>query len=166
MSGDVTVLLNDAFMIWRDFSPLVQVKPIGATSAAAEATADTKQRQLRAVMESLQAQEVGLRELILVTSASTSETRNLELQTQVLGLTNKLNGLTKWLIILTVVLVILGVAALVVQVVNTPAATGNVTPSPHASSQIASPAPRPSARPSGSASKDNALGLRGLSSLI
>jgi len=166
VSGDVTVLLNDAFMIWRDFSPLVQVKPIGATSAAAEATADTKQRQLRAVMESLQAQEVGLRELILVTSASTSETRNLELQTQVLGLTNKLNGLTKWLIILTVVLVILGVAALVVQVVNTPAATGNVTPSPHASSQIASPAPRPSARPSGSASKDNALGLRGLSSLI
>jgi hypothetical protein len=50
-----------------------------------------------------------------------SETRNLELQTQVLGLTHGLNRLTRWLILLTIVLVVLGVATLVVQLVNTPA---------------------------------------------
>ena len=166
VSGDVTVLLNDAFMIWRDFSPLVQVKPIGATSAAAETTADTKQRQLRAVMESLQAQEVGLRELILVTSASTSETRNLELQTQVLGLTNKLNGLTKWLIILTVVLVILGVAALVVQVVNTPAVNSERDSLTSCKLSDCEPCATAFRQAQRFGVKDNALGLRGLSSLI
>jgi hypothetical protein len=66
-------------------------------------------------MEMLQAQEVNLRDLILVISQSMSDTRNLELQTQVLGRTNGLNRLTKWLIYLTVVLVILGVATLVIQ---------------------------------------------------
>jgi hypothetical protein len=136
--------------MWSDFSPLAKVLPNGGTSAAADTTADTTRRELRAIMESLQAQEVGLRELILVTSASTSETRNLELQTQVLGLTNKLNGLTRWLIILTVVLVILGVAALVVQVVNAPAAPINVTPVTHASPRTESPTPRQSVSPSGS----------------
>ena len=81
--SDVTVHLGDVSIIWFGFSPLARVKPIGATWAAAETTAATKRQQLRAVMESLQAQEADLRELILVTSASTSETRNLELQAQV-----------------------------------------------------------------------------------
>jgi hypothetical protein len=149
VSSDLTVLLGDKRM-WRDFSPLAQVLPNGSASATADTTARTTRRELRAIMESLQAQEVGLRELILVTSASISETRNLELQTKVLGLTNKLNGLTRWLIILTVVLVILGVAALVVQIVNAPAAPVNVTPASHAPPRTASPTPRPSASPSGS----------------
>ena len=164
--SDVTVHVGDVALIWFGFSSLARVKPIGATWAAAETTADTKRRQLRAVMESLQAQEAGLRDLILVTSASMSETRNLELQTQVLGLTNRLNGLTKWLIVLTVVLVILGVAALVVQVVNTPAVTVHVIPTSSVGSRAASPTPRPSASPKGSASRPSALGLRGLSSLM
>ena len=164
--SDVTVHLGHVSIIWSGFSPLARVKPIGATWAAAETTADTKRRQLRAVMESLQAQEADLRELILVTSASMSETRNLELQTQVLGLTDRLNGLTKWLIVLTVVLVILGVAALVVQVVNTPAVTVHVIPTSSVGSRAASPTPRPSASPRGSASRPSALGLRGLSSLM
>jgi hypothetical protein len=164
--SDVTVHLGHVAIIWFGFSPLARVKPIGATWAAAETTADTKRRQLREVMESLQAQEAGLRELILVTSASMSETRNLELQTQVLGLTNRLNGLTKWLIVLTVVLVILGVAALVVQVVNTPAVTVPVTPASSVGSRAASLTPRPSASLRGSASRPSALGLRGLSSLM
>jgi hypothetical protein len=145
--SDVTVLVDDGLIIWADLSPLVRVKLSSDTSAAAETTADTKRRQLREVMESLQAQEAGLRELILVTSASTSETRNLELQTQVLRLTNRLNGLTKWLIVLTVVLVILGVTALVVQVVNTPAVTVHVIPTSSVGSRAASPTPRPSASP-------------------
>jgi hypothetical protein len=164
--SDVTVLVDDGLIIWADLSPLVRVKLSSDTSAAAETTADTKRRQLREVMESLQAQEAGLRELILVTSASTSETRNLELQTQVLRLTNRLNGLTKWLIVLTVVLVILGVAALVVQVVNTPAVTVHVIPTSSVGSRAASPTPRPSASPRGSASRPSALGLRGLSNLM
>ena len=164
--SDVTVHVGHVAIIWSGFSPLARVKPIGATSAAAETTAETKRQQLREVMESLQAQEADLRELILVTSASTSETRNLELQTQVLGLTNRLHGLTKWLIVLTVVLVILGVAALVVQVVNTPAVTVPVTPTSSVGSRAASLTPRPSASPRGSASRPSALGLRGLSSLM
>jgi hypothetical protein len=150
VSSDVTVLVDDE-RIWSDFSPLAEVLPNGSASAAADTTADTTRRELRVIVESLQAQEVGLRELILVTSASTSETRNLELQTQVLRLTDKLNGLTRWLIILTVVLVILGVAGLVVQVVNAPAAPANVTPASHGPPRTASPTPRPSASLSGTA---------------
>ena len=92
--SDVTVLVDDGLIIWHDLSPLVRLGPNDGVSASSETTADVKRRQLRAVMENLQAQEAGLRELILVTSASTSETRNLELQTQVLWLTNNLGGLT------------------------------------------------------------------------
>ena len=94
-------------------------------------------------METLQAQEVDLRDLILVISQSMSETRNLELQTQVLGLTNGLSRLTRWLTVLTIVLVVLGVATLVVQLVNTPAGTSNGAPSSHATSPAASQSPRP-----------------------
>jgi hypothetical protein len=142
--SDVTVHLGHVSIIWFGFSPLARVKAIGATWAAAETTADTKRRQLREVMESLQAQEADLRELILVTSASTSETRNLQLQA-------KVGRLTWVLIVLTVVLVISGVAALVVQVVNTPAVTVHVIPTSIVGSRATSPTPRPSASPRGSA---------------
>lgn len=144
ISSDVTVLVADAVMIWRYFSPLARVEPPGG-----ETTGDTKRRQLLAVMESLRAQEADLRELILVTSASMSET-------QVLGLTSKLNRLTTWLIILSGVLVALGVAALVVQVENTPTVTVHITPTPPASSRTASPTPVPSSSLSGSAPRTTA----------
>jgi hypothetical protein len=121
ISGDVTTLVDYAAHIWSKFSPLTPVNPDEGFSAAPEATAEARRRQLRAALESLQAQQAELRDLILVISQSMSETRNLELQTQVLGLTNGLNRLTRWLILLTIVLVVLGVATLVVQLVNTPA---------------------------------------------
>lgn len=117
VSGDVTLLVDYAVQIWSEFSPLTWFNPDYGFSAAPETTADTKRRQLRTAMETLRAQEADLRDLILVISQSMSETRNLELQTQVLGLTNGLNRLTKWLIVLTIVLVALGVATLVVQLV-------------------------------------------------
>jgi hypothetical protein len=98
-------------------------------------------------MESLQAQEEGLRDLILVTSASASETRNLELQERVLGLTNRLGWLTWTLIVLTVVLVGLGVATLVVQVENTPTTSAHPTPAASAGSPSTGPASQPPAAP-------------------
>lgn len=121
ISGDVTTLVDYAAHIWSNFSPLTWVNPNEGFPAAGETTAAARRQQLRTAMESLQAQQGELRDLILVISQSMSETRNLELQTQVLGLTNGLNRLTRWLILLTIVLVVLGVATLVVQVVNTPA---------------------------------------------
>jgi hypothetical protein len=161
VSGEVTVFLNDARMVWAEFSPLAPVRPNGDSSASLEITADRKRQQLHAVIDSLQAQDAELRDLILVTSQSMGETRNLELQTQVLSLTNSLNGLTKWLIILTIVLVGLGVTTLVVQVQNNPTGTTNVTPSSHASSSAASHSPRPSARPSGSTSRTKSSTAQG-----
>lgn len=115
--GDVTLLVDNdiAGWIWSEFSPLTRVNPNEGFSAVPETTADTKRRQLRTAMEMLQAQEVNLRDLILVISQSMSDTQNLELQKRVLGLTDGLNRLTKWLTYLTVVLVILGVATLVIQ---------------------------------------------------
>ena len=143
LSGDVTVLVDETVKIWSEFSPLTWVFPNEGFSAVPETTAETKRRQLRKAMETLQAQEVDLRDLILVISQSMSETRNLELQTQVLGLTNGLSRLTRWLTVLTIVLVVLGVATLVVQLVNTPAGTSNGAPSSHATSPAASQSPRP-----------------------
>jgi hypothetical protein len=145
--SDVSVLLADAVVIWRDLLPLTRLGPGGGTPAPADATAEAKKRQLRTTMESLQAQEAGLRDLILVTSQSVSETRNLDLQTKVLDLTAKLRGLTTWLIVLTVVLVVLGVATLWVQVANTPntpTGTVNATLTPHPGGPASSTAPRSS----------------------
>jgi hypothetical protein len=121
ISGDVTTLVDYAAHIWSKFSPLTRVNPNEGFWAAPETTAEARRRQLRTALESLQAQQAELRDLILVISQTMSETRNLELQTQVLGLTHGLNRLTRWLILLTIVLVVLGVATLVVQLVNTPA---------------------------------------------
>lgn len=115
VSSEATTSVDYSEMIWGDFWPLARLNLPGDTTAYPQITADTKRQQLRATVASLEAQEAELRDLILVVSQSMSETRNLELQTQVLGLTNSLNGLTKWLIILTIVLVALGVATLVVQ---------------------------------------------------
>lgn len=83
------------------------------------------------MVASLQSQEGDPRELILVTSASTSETRSLGLQTNIFDLTSKLNGLTTWLIILTIVLVILAVAALLVAIFHVPVVHGQVPSSLH-----------------------------------
>jgi hypothetical protein len=167
--GEVTVFVDDALMVWADFSPLVPVRPVGDSAPSLEITADRKRQQLRTVIQSLQSQEADLRELTLVTSQSMSETRNLELQTQVLSLTNTLNGLTKWLIVLTIVLVGLGVATLAVQLANTPSVTVHVTvtPAPQVGSHPASATPQPSPIPTSSASKTKALGLApGSSSLL
>lgn len=115
--GDVTLLVDNDIgdWIWSAFSPLTRVNPDGGFPAAPQTTADIKQQQLRAAIATLQAQEAGLRDLILVISQSMSDARNLELQTRVLDLTDGLNRLTKWLIFLTIVLVVLGVATLVIQ---------------------------------------------------
>ena len=117
--SDVTILVNDAFVIWSDLYPVTLLKTKGRSSRGEE-TADTKRRQLRAAVTSLESQESSLRELILISTASTTETRNLELQVKVLDLTKQLSALTTWLFVLTFVLVILGVAALLVQILHTP----------------------------------------------
>jgi hypothetical protein len=148
--GDVTVLLDDAGTIWADFSPLVRIKLNADTSGTAEITADTTRRQLRVIIENLQAQEVELRELIIVTSGAMNETRSL-------NLTNTLNRLTLVLVALTIAVL----AVAIVQLVRTPSGTAPQSPTSTAGSRTASPAPRPSPSPSGSASKTKALGLQG-----
>lgn len=138
LCSDLAVVLDDADIVWREFRAMTWVRPSGSPSVSVVTTADTKKRQLRTTTESLQGQEAGLRDLILVTSQAMGETRNLDLQTKVLGLTNKLNGLTTWLIVLTVALVILGVAGFIVQVVNSPPVNVKVT---HTSRPTSSPSP-------------------------
>jgi hypothetical protein len=120
VSSDVSVLVNDPGAIWTDLLPMVPLRQSGSPSATPDATAAAKRRMLTSTVASLQSEEANLRELILVTSSSTSEVTGLDLQTKVLNLTNKLNDLTTWLTILTVVLVILGLVTLVVQLVHNP----------------------------------------------
>jgi hypothetical protein len=109
IGGDVAVLLDDAVGIWLAFWELTLVEPTEGTSATAQTTPDTERRRLRRALETLQGQEVGLRELILITSSAMTETRTLKLS-------HTLNRLTWVLVVLTVVLV----ALTVVQLVHTP----------------------------------------------
>lgn len=109
VSGDVAVLLDDAVGIWFAFWELTLVEPTEGTSATAQTTPDTERRQLRRALASLQGQEVGIRELILITSSAMNETRTLKLG-------HTLNLLTWVLVVLTVVLV----ALTMVQLVHTP----------------------------------------------
>jgi hypothetical protein len=125
--GDIDVVLEDPSWLWSDLYPLVPVQP-SSSSSLPVATADAERRQLRAAVTGIRSQEANLRELILVTSASTSETRGLELQTNILTLTKTLGRLTKWLIILTIVLVLLGAGALLAQIVHTPVVNVQVPP--------------------------------------
>ena len=149
--SDLVIVLDDAGIIWREFRPLRSVRRTGSSSVLT--TADTKKRQLRTTMEGLQAQETGIRDLILVTSQAIGETRDLDLHTKVLGLTNKLNRLTTWLIVLTVALVILGLAGFVVQVTNSPTVDVKL-PQTSRTSSSPSPVVRPSA--SGTTSTNSA----------
>jgi hypothetical protein len=75
--GDVTIFLDNAFMVWADFAPLIPVRPDDGSAASLEIKAERKRQQLRAVVQSLQAQEAELRELILVTTSALNETRTL-----------------------------------------------------------------------------------------
>ncbi len=129
---DVTVLVDDAARIWRDLLPLAWLQPTSGTAEPTETTADAKRRQLRRLMESLQTHETGLRDLILVTSQSINETRNL-------ALANTLKWLTIALALLTAALVFLGV----VQAVHPATVTVNVTPMAPAGS----PTPGPTSSP-------------------
>jgi hypothetical protein len=140
--GDVTIFLDNAFMVWADFAPLIPVRPDDGSAASLEIKAERKRQQLRAVVQSLQAQEAELRELILVTTSALNETRTL-------NLTKTLNRLTWVLVFLTVAVVI----AAIVQLVRAPEGTPAPSPSAPASSRTGSPAPRPSARSTGASSR-------------
>ncbi len=141
--SDVSVLVANWGSIWRDISPLTWLNASDSTPVPADSTAEAKKRQLRATMEGLQTQEADLRDLILVTSQSLTETRNLDLQAKVVDLTDGLRCLTRWLIVLTVVLVVLGVATLLVTVANSPGSGGKANQTSHP----ASPSPAPSSSP-------------------
>lgn len=137
INNDVTVLIDDAVVIWRELSPLASVQH-GAASTPPDDTAEVKRRQLRAVMDSLQAQEAGLRDLILITSQSINETRSIALAKQLTWLTYVLAALTAGLLVLAAV-----------QLVNPPSVTVDVTPTP----QVISPSPYHNSRPSSAPSQ-------------
>ena len=125
--NDVTVVVDEPVVIWAELYPLVPVKDEGDPRPS-EGTAESKKRWLRAAITNLESHEANLRELILVSSTSVSESRSIDLQSTVTELTNKLRGLTIVLLILTVVLVGVGVATLLVQIFHVPVV--HVPPSP------------------------------------
>ena len=122
--GDVTVFINDALIVWADFSPLIRVKLPGDSSAPVEITANSKRQELRAVVESLQAQEMELRESTLVTTSAVNETRAIKLN-------NRLGQLTWVLVGLTVALVFIGIVQLVVTAQTGLPPRLRVLPQPH-----------------------------------
>lgn len=128
--SDVTALVNDPAAIWRDFSSLADLQRRGDRRAPGMITADTARRELRSAVESLQAQEVELRELIVLTTSALNETRTL-------NLTNTLNRLTWVLVFLTVAVLIVAL----VQLVRTPG--GSPAPSPSAPSSSQAPGSAP-----------------------
>ena len=108
--GDLTVVVDGAVMIWADYPLLVPVNPTQSSPPTAESTADVTRTNLRSLMTNLQAQETGLRELVLITSQSINDAQNMQLQQKVLALTGRLNWLTIVLVMLTGALVYLAVA--------------------------------------------------------
>ena len=133
VGGDVTGLVDGTVTnwLWADFSPLAQVRRRGFSSRSVEITANTKRQQLHTAVESLQAQEVGLRELILVTTSAVNETRTL-------NLTKTLNRLTLWLVFLTIAVLVVAI----VQLVNSSTETTPQAPASPAVSRTPRPAPR------------------------
>ena len=152
---EVSLLTDDAIAIWADFrtlepihrhqasrrgpkarwSRLVSRRPRSAEQisdpSASAITADTKQRQLREAVVALQSEESNLRELILTTASSKSETVNLELA-------NSLRNLTRWLVTLTILIAVIGGITLYFA-----SETGQSTPSPTKVSSHATPSAKP-----------------------
>jgi hypothetical protein len=134
VSGDAAIVVDDAVMIWADYPLLVPVDPSQSLPPTAESTADATRSNLRSLMANLQAQETGLRELVLITSQAINDAQNMQLQKKVLTLTGRLSWLTIVLVILTLALVFIGVVQLV-----DPPSTGTSSPgvAPHTSTPAA-----------------------------
>jgi hypothetical protein len=119
--GDVAVFVDTGNVIWRDYPWLHPVPK--AYGDDRENPANLAREDLRSHMAKIQAQETGLRELVVVTSQAVSDARNTET-------TKRLAVLTIVLVFLTIGLVFIGV----VQLVDPPSA-GTSTPivTPHTS---------------------------------
>lgn len=108
--GDLTAFVDDSIFFWSDYPRLTPLNP----ALPSEGTADAMQRDLRGIITNIQAQEAGLRELVLVTSQSIGDVNDAKLQGKVLSLTDKLGRLTVWLVILTGVVLALTVASVII----------------------------------------------------
>jgi hypothetical protein len=119
--GDVAVFVDTGNVIWRDYPWLHSVpKQYGNDR---ENPADVAREDLRSLMAKVQAQETGLRELVIVTSQAVSDVQNTET-------TKRLNVLTIVLVFLTIGLVFIGI----VQLVDPPSAgTNSPSVTPHTS---------------------------------
>lgn len=126
---NVTVLLDDAVDIWSNLDPLEPLRLSPARPRIA-ITAATRQRQLRAAVAALESEEANLRELIVVTSTSKSDTMTLQL-------TRRITWLTIWLVVLTVILVALGLLTIYVTSQDNPIVHVQVTVPSHPTSTVA-----------------------------
>lgn len=102
--GDVAGVVDAGFEIWRDY-PRLQPVP-NRYGEDGENPADAARNDLRSLMTNIQAQESGLRELVVVTSQAVSDMQNAETQ-------KRLNALTIALVLLTVALVFIGIVQIV-----------------------------------------------------
>jgi hypothetical protein len=125
-SGDIAVFVDTGTMIWRGYPWLHPVpKKYGDDR---ENPANVARQDLRSLMAKIQAQETGLRELVVVTSQAASDVQNTET-------TKRLNVLTIVLVFLTLGLVFIGA----VQLVDPPSAGAN---SPGVTPRMSAPATR------------------------
>ena len=131
VSGDVAVVVETGTMIWRNYPWLHPVpKRYGDDRGN---PADVARKDLRSLVTSIQVQEAGLRELVVVTSQAVSDVQNT-------GTQKRLNVLTIALVFLTLGLVFIGI----VQIVETSSSSGS---SQGVTSHTSTPASRPSLNP-------------------
>jgi hypothetical protein len=98
--GDIAVVVDTDMMIWPDY-PLMH--PVTERHGEdRENSADVARKDLHSLMASIQGQEAGLRQLVLVTSQAASDVQNT-------GTQKRLNVLTIALVVLTFALVFIAV---------------------------------------------------------
>jgi hypothetical protein len=122
--GDIAVFVDTGSLIWRDYPWLHPVPHRFGEDRVNPA--DVAREDLRSFVAKIQAQETGLRELVVVTSQAVSDVQNTET-------TKRLNVLTIVLVLLTIGLVFIGV----VQLFDPPSAGTN---SPSVTSHTTAPA--------------------------
>jgi hypothetical protein len=136
--GDVAAAVDSPLIsMWPEYPRLIPVDPNQSPPGTDESPADLVRKNLRSLATNIQAQEAGLRELVLMTSQAASDTQNTRTQ-------KRLNVLTIALVLLTLGLVFIGI----VQIVGTSSSSGSspsVTPhtSPSATRASVSPTPSP-----------------------
>jgi hypothetical protein len=156
--GDLIAVVG-SFMFWADYPLMALVDPNQASLQGPGSTIEVVRRDLRSLVQSVQSQESGLRELVLVTSQAVTDAQNMKLQRDLLSLNKGLGRLTFWLLILTAA-VVLGTGVLVYLAFHPSSDTSTPVPVPSRSISATARSSTPAARASTAAPKASKASAR------